>query len=238
VTATSPAADAIFPTLDLAPVERARPGGALADLFPEARDGPARSDASAPHVTLLVVPAIISVPSREGPAGGNEASEPSLKPGDESGLVAHAAQPQSAAPARQPEPRDQPAPPGPGVLAHFVSTTAAIVVALGLFCACLVVLRRLGVSLPIDLRTGPAVGSGFDAPVPMPHAEPVRDIVAEDVAAMPLDLGPTYAEEVAQREEAARENEKAMLRHIFDQNVRLREQIEGLSEPAPSASEG
>ena len=39
----------------------------------------------------------------------------------------------------------------PSALAHFVSTAAAVLVALGLFCAGLVALRRMGVSLGLAL---------------------------------------------------------------------------------------
>jgi hypothetical protein len=43
-----------------------------------------------------------------------------------------------------------------------------------------------------------------------------------------LDLGPTYAEELLLKEEAARQQEQAILKHLFEHDLRLREQINQL----------
>jgi hypothetical protein len=46
-----------------------------------------------------------------------------------------------------------------------------------------------------------------------------------------FDLGPTYEEEKRAREAAARQADEAVLRHVFQVNVQLREQIAGLAGP-------
>ena len=55
-----------------------------------------------------------------------------------------------------------------------------------------------------------------------------------ETTAQPFDLGPTYAEERLQREEAERQREKAVLQRVYEDNVRLREQLE--EGPAAEAS--
>jgi hypothetical protein len=57
----------------------------------------------------------------------------------------------------------------------------------------------------------------------------------QETTAQPFDLGPTYEEERLQREEAERLREKAVLQHVYEDNVRLREQLdqaEGADAPA------
>jgi hypothetical protein len=50
----------------------------------------------------------------------------------------------------------------------------------------------------------------------------------EESTAEPFELGPSFEEERQLQEAAAQQAEEALLRHIFAQNVRLREQIEEL----------
>jgi hypothetical protein len=49
---------------------------------------------------------------------------------------------------------------------------------------------------------------------------------AEGSSAQPFDLGPSYEEERRAKEEALLKQEEAVLRHVFDENLRLQEQIE------------
>jgi len=44
-----------------------------------------------------------------------------------------------------------------------------------------------------------------------------------------FDIGPTYAEEMRQKQEALRQQEEAVLRHIFELNMHMREQLGELS---------
>jgi hypothetical protein len=207
-------------------------------------------------VTVLVLPTIIQASARAEPAGGAEASEAHLAPANEGGAAAHRAAHAAgrdeettdhspgappAAPSSAPEPRDLPPPesfPYKAALLHFVSTAAAIIVALGVFCAGLLLLRRLGVSLPVGSWPGPAGGGANAMPVPDPGTEPVPEAVTNFDLASNFDLGPTYADEARQRKEAAREREQALLRQFFEQNLRLREQIGEPAGPGESAAPG
>jgi hypothetical protein len=116
-------------------------------------------------------------------------------------------------------------------LIHFASTAAGVVVALALSFAGLLLLRRLGVALPIGWQQVPAA-----APAVAPPAEHIPEPVTDFDRVPDFDLGPTYAEEARLREEAAREQERAVLRQIFEQNVRLREEIGALDEPTETAA--
>ena len=142
-------------------------------------------------------------------------------------------------PAPAPEERGTPglghdtAPGGEGtfrlVLIHFVSSLAALLVGLGLFAAVLLVfLRRAGVALN---RVAPseagAVPRGSEG-TPRPLAALESFSLPERANGASPDLGPTYAEELQRRQEEARQQEEAMLRHLFEQNLRLREEIAGL----------
>lgn len=103
-------------------------------------------------------------------------------------------------------------------LIHFLSSLAALVVGLALFSGCLVlVLRRLGVSLQFL----PAGGRGEVGTQAVPGLEEIWG----GEAGAKLELGPSYAEELRMKEEAQREEEQGVLRLLFEQNVRLREQI-------------
>src|SRR5262249_12789808 len=56
-----------------------------------------------------------------------------------------------------------------------------------------------------------------------------RDTRASADASSTFDLGPTYAEQMQLKDEAARHQDEAVLRQIFEQNLQLREQIGALS---------
>jgi hypothetical protein len=232
------AAPPLFPKFDLPAVERARPVDARVDLF----QAPARPEPQAPHVNVLVLPAIIQPPAREGWAGGNEASEAHLTSADEGSAARRSARAASRdeqtagspAATRAPQVCDRPPPESSvcqSALIHFASTAAGVVVALALSFAGLLVLRRLGVPLPIGWQQVPAA-----APAVAPPAERISEPVTDFDRVPNFDLGPTYAEEARQREAAAHEQERAVLRQIFEQNVLLREQIGALDEPTETAA--
>jgi hypothetical protein len=63
-------------------------------------------------------------------------------------------------------------------------------------------------------------------------ALPPATAANEEQTAQAFDLGPSYEEEKRAKEEAQRQQEEALLRHIFDENVQLREQIDGQADAA------
>jgi hypothetical protein len=111
-------------------------------------------------------------------------------------------------------------------LANLISNLVALSIALLLLASILfVLLRRLGPGLA-TLRHGalvPALGSGELAILTPPAPEREQDFSPN--TAQPFDLGLTYAEELRLRDQALEQQEHAILRHIFEQNVQLREQI-------------
>jgi hypothetical protein len=56
-------------------------------------------------------------------------------------------------------------------------------------------------------------------------AGPAPEEVTQSSTAETFDIGPTYAEEMQQKQEALRQQEEAVLRHIFELNVQMREQL-------------
>jgi hypothetical protein len=121
-------------------------------------------------------------------------------------------------------------------LVHFLSSLSAIIVGLGLFSAALVVvLRRSGVTLRDLARQAPFDGSVGGERTLLPHAAAEPYAPPGGDPCTDLDLGPSYAEELRLRQEEARLQEEAMLRQLFEQNVRLREEIAGLAGAATCA---
>ena len=118
-------------------------------------------------------------------------------------------------------------------LANLISNLVALGIALLLLASILfVLLRRLGPGLQ-TLRHGalvPALGSGELAILTPPAPQGEQDISPS--TAQPFDLGLTYAEELRLRDQALEQQEHAMVRHIFEQNVQLREQINQLETDA------
>jgi hypothetical protein len=232
--AATPAGNPLFPTLDFTPAKVARPGEVWADMIQK----PVGAESSAPPVTVLVLPTIIQAPARAEPSGGAEASETHLATSDESATAARRAaqaarrdDESAVRSADTPEPRNRPAADGglyTVVLVHFVSTAAAVIVALAAFCGGLLLLRRLGVALPLGAWPTAPGESATAAPIPELTPEALTNF---DLASN-FDLGPTYAEEMRRREDEVRQREEAVLRHIFEQNLRLREQIDELEGPA------
>jgi hypothetical protein len=105
-----------------------------------------------------------------------------------------------------------------------------------LFSASLLVLRRLGVAIPLPSLPTPVDKHAAAEPVSPVQTGTEPDFALDDYEPPTFELGPTYAEEARLKEEAARQQEEAMLRHIFDQNVQLRDQIEQLAGAASEPS--
>src|SRR5262249_37632069 len=59
----------------------------------------------------------------------------------------------------------------------------------------------------------------------------------EEEVAEPFDLGPTFQDERLQKELQAKQQEEAVLQHLFEDNLRLHEQIELATEAENHAPE-
>jgi hypothetical protein len=131
-------------------------------------------------------------------------------------------------------------------LVHLLSVVGSLVVGSLVLLALLLVLRRFkgaGSLLRVEV-----VNSGtpvWPAPVPAAGGDgaEVRPPAGDQAltkepevktTAQPFELGPTYEEDRRQREEAERQREQAVLQHVYEDNVRLREQLE--EGPAAEAS--
>jgi hypothetical protein len=75
---------------------------------------------------------------------------------------------------------------------------------------------RISAPAPLELLTGEAALAAVTA---NDHAE----------TALTFDLGPTYEEERQRKEAEAREQEAAMLQHIFEENLSLRDRLADLA---------
>lgn len=60
-------------------------------------------------------------------------------------------------------------------------------------------------------------------------AGPATEEVTQSSTAETFDIGPSYAEEMRGKQEALRQQEKAVLQHIFELNMQMREQLGQLS---------
>jgi hypothetical protein len=144
-------------------------------------------------------------------------------------------------------------------LVQLLSVVGSLVVGpLVLLLALLFVLRRFkaagsllrvevvnsGTPAPTILYGGPAAwpapvpaagGDGAEVRLPV-GVEALTKEPEVETTAQPLELGPTYEEERRQREEAERQREQAVLQYVYEDNVRLREQLEeGPAAEAPVA---
>jgi hypothetical protein len=111
-------------------------------------------------------------------------------------------------------------------LVHFVAHFAAVTIGLALFLVALVaVLRRYGqvpqLATPSKIVQTPP---GLQADAELVTFSDLGRIL-ESVPQSSLDLGPTFAEELRLKEEAAAQQERAMLQMIFEQNMQLREEL-------------
>jgi hypothetical protein len=117
-------------------------------------------------------------------------------------------------------------------LVQLTSDLAMLVVAVLVFAgAFLLIQRRFGMSLDA-LRRLQLTGSEAAAPAELqPRIDSANESLAGPASGEAFDLGPSYAEEMRLRDEARHQQEQAILRQIYEQNVKLREQI-GALEPA------
>ena len=115
-------------------------------------------------------------------------------------------------------------------LVHFISSLTALLVGLMLFSLALVcVLRRRGITLQALAQAhsvAPSCQLATTEAMTQPLPE-LRTLLAGEPGPK-LELGPSYGEERRLKEEAERANEEAMLKHLFEQNLHLREQISEL----------
>jgi hypothetical protein len=115
-------------------------------------------------------------------------------------------------------------------LVQLASDLAMLIVAVlvfaGAFC---LIQRRFGLSADAWRRLESA-GNEATAHVEL-QSRPAPEALADAGSGEALDLGLSYAEEMRLRDEASHQQEQAILRQIYKQNVKLREQI-GALEPA------
>jgi hypothetical protein len=168
--------------------------------------------------------------------------------------------------AEGPRPDGRAAPPGPEPAWHDLLLKFALVqvlsvlAGLGLGCLLLAValrrvLRRAERDRHSVLRV--EVVNGLPVAYPGPAPAPAVPDAPEQLApaaggpgegpdlpltAEPFDLGPTYEEERRAREEAERLKEEALLRRLYEDNLRLRDELEqaedGGHEAVPAAGQG
>jgi hypothetical protein len=101
--------------------------------------------------------------------------------------------------------------------------------------ALVLILRRNGAHLArvfqVELVNPAAVGFVGQVPAGAQTvaAGPATAEVRHSSTAETFDIGPTYAEEMRQQQEALRQQEEAVLRHIFELNMQMHEQLVQLS---------
>jgi hypothetical protein len=112
------------------------------------------------------------------------------------------------------------------VLAHLIGNLVTLGVGAGLFSAILAALfRRYRPYLEALRSTGLVLADRADrqeSPVPRPS---VREASSGGDSAEAFDFGLSYAEAMRLKEEALRQQEEAMLKQVFEQNVALCRQI-------------
>jgi hypothetical protein len=120
------------------------------------------------------------------------------------------------------------------VLAHLISNLVTLGVGAGLFAMILAALfRRYRPYLEALRSTGLVLADRADRPESPVLCPSVREASSGGDSAEAFDLGLSYAEEMRLREEAVRQQEEAILKQVFEQNVALCRQI-GELEPAPA----
>ncbi len=102
--------------------------------------------------------------------------------------------------------------------------------------ALVLILRRYGSQLArvfrVELVNPTAVGlvgQVSAAGVQTVAADPATEELMQSSTAETFDIGPTYEEEMQQKQAALRQQEEAALRHIFELNMQMREQLGQLS---------
>lgn len=104
--------------------------------------------------------------------------------------------------------------------------SASLMVSLAIVVSVFVLRRRMREQLPALLRVdAPPTAVPIASPLAPPEMSPNPETFAEESTAQPFDLGPSYQEERRLKEEAERQQEQAVLRTIFEDNLRLRQQL-------------
>lgn len=106
------------------------------------------------------------------------------------------------------------------VVQVIATVSASLMVSLAIILSVFVLLRRLRVELPAFVRV--------ETPLPeTTQVEPPleREVGTDIPLAETFDLGLTYEEERRLKEEADLQHEQAVLRTIFEDNIRLRQQL-------------
>jgi hypothetical protein len=117
-------------------------------------------------------------------------------------------------------------------LVQLTSDLAMLVVAVLVFAgAFLLIQRRFSLSLDALRRLESASSQGAAPAELQPRTGFTNEALAGPASGEAFDLGLSYAEEMRLRDEASHQQEQAILRQIYEQNVKLREQI-GALEPA------
>lgn len=105
--------------------------------------------------------------------------------------------------------------------------------------ALVLILRRYGARLArvfrVELVNPAAVGVAGQVSAAGTHtvaAGPATVEVTQGGTAETFDVGPSYVEEMREKQEALRQQEEGLLRHIFEQNMQMREQLGQLSDGA------
>jgi hypothetical protein len=98
--------------------------------------------------------------------------------------------------------------------------------------ALVLILRRYGAHLArvFQVELVNPAAAGFVGQVPAAGAQtvapgPATTEVGQSSTAETFEIGPTCAEEMPQQPEAPRQQEEAVLRHIFELNMQMREQL-------------
>jgi hypothetical protein len=98
-------------------------------------------------------------------------------------------------------------------------------VSLAIVVSVFVLLRRLREQLPALVERAAMVTAVAQPPLVQAETPAVPDFFVEETTAQPFDLGPTYEEERLLKEEAERQQEQAVLRSVFEDNLKLRQQL-------------
>jgi len=112
------------------------------------------------------------------------------------------------------------------VVLQVVGTiSASLMVSLAIVISVFVLLRRLRDQLPILVERAATVTAVAQTPLVQDETPAMPDFFVEETTAQPFDLGPTFEEERLLKEEAERQKEQAVLRSVFEDNLKLRQQL-------------
>ena len=107
------------------------------------------------------------------------------------------------------------------VLQVIGTVSASLLVSLAIVVSVFVLLRRSREQMPALVQ----VGAPPSTPLAQSEMPPAPEFIAEEPTAQPFDLGRTFEEERRLKAEAEIQQERAVLRTIFENNLRLRQQL-------------